>query len=236
MNERPFTIALPTIADAKLPEVYAAARAAIQKCVVIDECKEWADRMAALASYAKQAEDEQLLKNCQRIKARAISRCGVLLKEIEAAPGTRTDLEPEADADPRLTRKDAAEEAGLSERQAKTAIRVASIPAEDFERQIESDNPPTITELARQGTKPQQKWKDEILHGADPEDFKIATALAGHLKFAAEYITEAAKLDVERAKRGMDEREIAFCRKQIDAISPRLEALRVAMEAGHATR
>jgi hypothetical protein len=39
------------------------------------------------ASYAKQAEDEQLLKNCQRIKARAIQRCGQLLKEIEPKKG-----------------------------------------------------------------------------------------------------------------------------------------------------
>jgi hypothetical protein len=51
------------------------------------------------------------------------------------------------------SRKEAAAEAGLSERQAKTALRVANIPEQEFERQIESEDVPTITELADQGTK-----------------------------------------------------------------------------------
>jgi hypothetical protein len=109
-----------------------------------------------LASYAKQAEDEVLLKHSQRIKARAISRCRVLLKEIEAAPGTRTDLQPGGDAPTRLTRMAAAEEAGLSKDQFVTVMRVGNVRKEDFERQVESDNPPTITELAQQGTKHQK--------------------------------------------------------------------------------
>ena len=33
----------------------------------------------------------------------------------------------------------------MSERQQVTAIRVANIPADDFERQVESDQPPTVT-------------------------------------------------------------------------------------------
>jgi hypothetical protein len=99
MNEQPFTVALPVIADAKLPINYEAARKAIQECVRIDECLDWADRAAALASYAKQAEDEQLLKHSQRIKARAISRCSELLREHQAAPGARTD-QPRGDAPP----------------------------------------------------------------------------------------------------------------------------------------
>jgi hypothetical protein len=234
MNERPFTIALPTVADAKLPEVYAAARAAIQKCVVIDECKDWADRMAALASYAKQAEDEQLLKDCQRIRARAILRCGQLLKEIEVKHGANQNIG--GDASPKvLTRKDAAEEAGLSPDQAKDAIRVANVPAEEFERQVESDNPPTVTELARQGTK-QQQWIDEVLGGADPEDFKIATALAGHLSFAADELAQAAKLDLESAHRGMDEREYEFCLTRADAARLDLARIFAALEGDHATR
>jgi hypothetical protein len=43
----------------------------------------------------------------------------------------------------------AAEEAGLSRRQAVTAIRVANVPADEFERQVESDSPPTVTALRR---------------------------------------------------------------------------------------
>ena len=83
---------------------------------------------------------------------------------FEPAPGARTDLEPRAAAGPRfagpeirsddrlgLTRKRAAENAGLSVRQAKTAIRVAKVPEPEFERLVEADRPPTITALSQYG-------------------------------------------------------------------------------------
>ena len=64
--------ALPDIPDAKLPMNYEAARQAIQTCAQVDECQDWADRAAALASYARQADDDLLLRQCQRIRARAV--------------------------------------------------------------------------------------------------------------------------------------------------------------------
>jgi len=39
----------------------------------------------------------------------------------------------------------------MSERQKVTAIRVANVLTEEFERQVESDAPPTVTQLAEQG-------------------------------------------------------------------------------------
>ncbi len=49
----------PTMA--RLPSSYEAAKRALAQCDAIDECKDWADKMAALASYARQAKDEDLL-------------------------------------------------------------------------------------------------------------------------------------------------------------------------------
>jgi hypothetical protein len=48
--------------------------------------------------------------------------------------------------------KQATEEAGLSKRQKDTAIQVANVPEGEFETQVESDSPPTVTALAKQGT------------------------------------------------------------------------------------
>jgi hypothetical protein len=42
----------------------------------------------------------------------------------------------------------------LSKDQEKTAARVAAIPAEVFEAHVESDSPPTVSQLAEIGTKP----------------------------------------------------------------------------------
>ncbi len=44
-------------------------------------------KAAAIASYAKQAQDESLMQAATRIKAQAIRRCGELLKQIEKATG-----------------------------------------------------------------------------------------------------------------------------------------------------
>lgn len=135
--------------DAQLPQRYEAARNAIAECERIDECKNWADKAAALASYARQAKDDSLRVMAVRIQARAERRCGELLKQVPRADeATRYGR---VGTDPPVTRTQAATDAGLSDRQRKNALRIANIPAEDFERQVESPTPPTITALAEQG-------------------------------------------------------------------------------------
>jgi hypothetical protein len=48
------------VETAQLPESYEAAKRAIAKCARLDECSEWADKAAAIASYARQADDVEL--------------------------------------------------------------------------------------------------------------------------------------------------------------------------------
>jgi AraC-like DNA-binding protein len=120
-------------AEAALPVIYSEARNALAKCARIDECKNWADRAAALASYAKQADDEQLLNNAKRVKARAIDRMGELAEEIppaknqyDAAERARTGADP--------SRIQVAANVGISPRQLKTALQVHAVPRDEFER------------------------------------------------------------------------------------------------------
>ena len=153
-------------ASARLPVNYQHAREALAQCEQIDECKDWADKAAALASYAKQADDESLFKTAMRIKGRAVQRVGQLLQAIEASKGGQPTHKPTGrgvppsriepptpppSPAPERTRAAAAAAAGLSKDQAKQAIRVASIPEPEFEAAIEADDPPTVTELAERG-------------------------------------------------------------------------------------
>lgn len=144
------TTDITTTDDSRLPLNYEAAQRALAECSRLDECQEWAVKAEAMASYARQAKDETLRKYADRIQARAIRRCGELLREIPPANGANQNIG--AGADPKVTRKSAATEAGLSVRQRKTALRVAAVPADVFEAQVNSDNPPSVTELALQGT------------------------------------------------------------------------------------
>jgi hypothetical protein len=142
-------VPLPITADAQLPQRYEAARTAIAECERIDECKTWSDKAAALASYARQAKDDSLRVMAIRIQARAERRCGELLKQVPRADqATRYGQVAPV---PPVTRTQTATNAGLSDRQRKTALRIANVPEKDFERQVEGPNPPTPTQLAEQG-------------------------------------------------------------------------------------
>jgi hypothetical protein len=194
---------LPAVRDAMLPAKYEAAKTALAECSQIDECKSWADKAAALASYAKQAQDDSLEKYALKVRARAIRRAGELLQQIEPQSGMRTD-KPRGDTSPRLeTRKSAAEEAGISNDQRKQALRIANVPAKDFEQMVEAEKPATITELADKGK--QSKPKPLVdMKGRNPEDFKKATWAIGHFVDAVEFMADA---DIEAIIRGLDEQE-----------------------------
>jgi hypothetical protein len=143
------SINLPALAEAKLPATYEAARSAIAECARIDECKSWSDKAAALASYARQAKDDSLRAMATRIQERAMRKAGELLKQIPPAHGSNQNIK--AGDGLKVTRSTAAADAGLSVRQQKTALRLASIPPEVFDAQVERASPPTVTELAEQG-------------------------------------------------------------------------------------
>jgi hypothetical protein len=160
------------ITRAQLPVNYEAAKAALAACDDIDECKDWADKAAALASYSRQAKDKDLFHKAHRIQVRAVRRISELIKLIPNAPpgpsiikGRQRPLSP---------RRQATVAAGLSERQVKTAQRVGNVPHEDFERQIESNNPPTVTELARQGTTPRPARNDGFAEPVEREVVAVA--------------------------------------------------------------
>ena len=107
-----------------------------------------------LPGERRNAATDTLRKMADRIQARAIDRCGELLKAIEPGkPGPRS-----VGASPPISRAQAARDAGLSRDQRHTALRVASIPRDEFERLVESDDPPTVTELARRGTTLPLAW------------------------------------------------------------------------------
>jgi len=132
-------VALRDLNRIELPVRYQAAVAALREVAYIDEAANVADRAAGLAAYARQARNNELLSLAVRIRLRAVRRCGELLREIEAARGRRTDLEPRDGTGPKLTRGQFAADAGLSERQSKVALRVANVPEVDFEVAVERE-------------------------------------------------------------------------------------------------
>ena len=158
-----------------------------------------------MASYAKQADDKSLYNMAVRIRARAIRRCGDLLKQVEKRSGKATAHK--STAGDTFTRKKAAKQAGMSKRQHITAMRVANVPEEEFEADIESDNPSSIAELEAKGTKKQEKPLID-LQGRDPKEFQLATEAQGALRRFAEFANTADQAAVVRGSFPRERREL----------------------------
>jgi hypothetical protein len=202
---------LPDISTARLPATYEAAKSALAECSRIDECQKWADKAEALASYAKQARDDQMRKMADRIQARAIRRCGELLKQIQPQQGG--DRKSNGRHRP-FDRKQAARGAGLSERQQKTAIRVANVPQSDFEEAVESESPPTVTELADRGKKLVE------IGDSKPANFAAATRALSQLRRFAEFASEH---DPAEVANGVRPSEYGDARKYVRVIDAWLD-------------
>lgn len=208
-----------SVAGASLPQTYQAAQAALAQCSQVDECKNWADKAAALASYARQSEDQELERMAQRIRARAIRRAGELLNQIEPSKGGRPSKTKDGGV-PSFTRSDAARDAGMSERQQKTALRIANVPEREFEQQIEAPKPPTLSQLASQGTTPRQPLVN--LGGRDPKEYNRALHYVGEFEQAARDLTNQSH---DQILPTLDEKERARLRaaiQKIDAITDKV--------------
>ena len=206
---------LPAISptDAKLPAAYEAAKTALANCEQVDECKDWADKAEALASYAKQAGDDVLRKHADRIQARAIRRCGELLKQFDGRGGDTT--KNDGGGTFAATRRGVAEAAGMSKRQQVTAVRLSNVPLETFDDQVDSAIPPTVTRLADMGRKPRPVIE---LGDRNPDDFNKAMHFKGMLSDYSRELAAWSIPDVIPRLVDADRAEVRKLITQIDAV------------------
>lgn len=211
---------LPNTQNANLPATYEAAKMALANCNRIDECKDWSDKAQALASYARQSEDKEMETTAMRIRARAIRRCGELLKEIEKGHGKNQNISSGIPTN--VTRKEAANQAGLSKDKAVTAIRVSNVPNEIFEEQVESENPPTITNLAQQGTQPHKRPPMFEQLGMTKEAFQAGMYFRGDIEDFGKAIKKYDVQDIIDGSTPDQRHRIYNLIRQIDAFTDQL--------------
>ena len=203
------------VAQASLPQTYEAARSALAQCQAIDECKDWADKAAALASYAKQADDLELEKMAIRIRARAMRRAGELAKQMMQPPHRPSDKHHGG-----VILKSKAElqdVSGFSRRQMDTALAVANVPQPVFDAQVDAVNPATVTELARQGAQKRDTAPDPEtwLKGRDPATFNKVLHMIGEIE---DYSRSAASWDLDALLPNLTDNDRERLRRFVAAI------------------
>jgi hypothetical protein len=115
-----------------------------------------------------------------------------------------------------LGRGAVAKHAGMSGRQRKTALRVASVPKDKFEAQVESENPPTVTDLSKQGTlAAMYGLPADYLGSRTPEQHQEATRLIGIINHV---LREEKTLDFSLAIPGVGDYECDELFEKIDAV------------------
>jgi len=110
---------------------YEAARTALAEAHRVDEVKDIRDKAEAMAAYARQAKDNDLIQYATEIKVRAERRCGELLR-VTAATGERsTGGKPSKDATVSTLA-----DMGLTRDESSRYQQLAAMPAEHFETAV----------------------------------------------------------------------------------------------------
>lgn len=113
---------------------YEAARTALAEAHRVDEVKDIRDKAEAMAAYARQAKDTELIQHATEIKVRAERRCGELTMRMVKAQGRRTDITLSDDAT--KLKAEMLADAGLTRQEASRYEALAAMPDEHFETAV----------------------------------------------------------------------------------------------------
>jgi hypothetical protein len=118
---------------------YEAARTALAEAHRVDEVKDIRDKAEAMAAYARQAKDSELIQYATEIKVRAERRCGELLARTEKNTGAqglgsnqhrRVEVPSNGATAPTLA------DMGLTRDESSRYQQLAAMPAEHFETAV----------------------------------------------------------------------------------------------------
>ena len=124
---------------------YEGAKQALALFVSVDECKDFADKFAALAVYARQAHDPELELHARRFRARSVRRLGEISKTLETVVGGPGRGKSLPDTGKPFSKHAVLKTAGISTSQAHIAEKIAAVPADRFERMVETSVPSELT-------------------------------------------------------------------------------------------
>jgi len=178
---------------------YDAARHALAEAHRVDEAKDIRDKALALAAYARQAQDRDMIAWATEIKVRAERRTGELLRDSATSGQRRTSTNGRpakaGSATPALPTLSSLK---ISEDQSKDWQKLAAIPDAEFERRIKAASGEPAAMTTAKILKPPAAvkpvpWEDEV---------RIWAGVSGWLARAGE-LPSVVELKTVRPKGGL---------------------------------
>jgi hypothetical protein len=119
---------------------YNAARTALAEAHAVDEVKDIRDKAEAMAAYARQAHDTEMIAWVTEIKVRAERRAGELLAELPKSAGTKGQLHGKSSGGhivvpPEESAKTLAD-LGISKNESSRWQKLAAVPEDKFEQAV----------------------------------------------------------------------------------------------------
>jgi hypothetical protein len=128
---------------------------AIAEAYEVDEVKDLRDKAAALEHYSRQARNTEAERKRAEIRLRAERRAGQLLRQMEKAKGTRSQLSGRNGSGGRVVRPPEDErtlaDLGISKTQSSRWQKLAEVPEGEFEAVLASPDKPTLGNIIKAG-------------------------------------------------------------------------------------
>jgi hypothetical protein len=205
---------------------YEAARHALAECQRIDEVKDIRDKAEAMAAYARQAKDTELIQYATEIKVRAERKAGEMLAQSNKATGGQyagngrpivdgQATRPATDAAPRLA------DMGISKDQSARWQSLAGMSDEHFETAVatakDTAGQVTTAFMLREANKAKPQGKPRTGPKADAMREELNAAKARGVSMLETYARLT--LTAVRAQDSFTEQEQSLLAELMDAIA-----------------
>ena len=125
---------------------YEAKCAAIAECYTVDEAKDIRDKARAIEVYARQARNMDAERKASEIRLRAERRAGQLLREMKQSGERHDEKGSNRKVSDGATPKPTLADLGITRDQSSQWQELATVPDEDFEREVTNANGKPSTE------------------------------------------------------------------------------------------
>lgn len=206
---------------------YDAARYALSAAVEVDEVKDIRDKAEAMAAYARQAKDTEMVKWATEIKVRAERKAGQMLAEMPKNPGNLQNSSRSHDA----TTTKTLYEMGITKSDSSRWQKLAAVSESQFDQAIEAarEIAGEVTTAAMLRATQAEKPKVE-LDQVEPEytDLDAAKDQIADLQVA---LAMASMGDVPESEKTMAKDLIEILRAEVHTLTQTLQAANSSRDA-----